>query len=432
MYSGNIISQPYFYVSPQKTTAYRPNRFQYNTPSPPKNNVKTSNLPDNFQEKLNYLNEKLDQQLKLSAEIGAKATKQYIYPNNIAKTNQDIRLTASYTPDRFITSKNLNNFRDNYYFNTNPAIQTRIIEDSINNQKNEYVKKSQEIKESPHGYHNNNDIGLLEKIHIIQENLGIDVEALLDRIYEVSEASPHNPLKKLEEKKRSRVTTPEKAAHSSTPSKYVETEKKTTNTENSFQTTHKPFEIKSFDSPSVIKNSGKEKEFVRKSIKEEFLKERESIKKHENEKKSKEYIEKERLINELNEKKIKEKNRKAEIRMDVKDGLEGLYAKVMEEVKEKEESLAKVIEIEEKDIEDYEEEKEIEREEEIDCELFQNDEELVEKNDEDEKREIDEELIENNEEIIENHINEDELNVEGIVQSELGELYSKIVKKPRF
>ena len=116
MYTPTRIPQnpSYYYISPQ-SQPYRQNRFQYeqqysvpysqySPPQPVNMTPQKSSLPESFQQKLDFLNRKLDQQLKISAEVGARAQSPNIYPKfngGYPYTNNDINFRSTYTPERF-------------------------------------------------------------------------------------------------------------------------------------------------------------------------------------------------------------------------------------------------------------------------------------------------------------------------------------------
>lgn len=336
-YTTNTISSSnYLY---QQQPIYRSNRFS------PIIEQKPSYLPTAFQQKLDYLNEKIDRQLKISAEIGAKALSpspnrintMYASPQ-IPSTARYMRNTGglSYTPDRFVgknsqsmgnISENHNNYNtyNKYTYvtmprNISPADKAKILEEEIKkavlcqNQGNSFPNTQETIKRnftSPEHYNHTNPsnfnsishnsgsaqrnskekIGLLEKIQVIQENLGIDVEALLDKIFEVSGNSPENPLKKLQDKKKSRSPTPESKE----------------NKEN--EQTNEQREA-SFDLQEPRKENLKKSEPI---IEKKAEKQQENIK---------------RVSFSVEE---REKKKINEIRMDVVQGLEMLYSKTVEE-----------------------------------------------------------------------------------------------------
>lgn len=117
-----------------------------------------------------------------------------------------------------------NSFRDEIIHYEDGHNNSNIEKSKRNTPQNDFVERK-------------NNIGLMEKIQTIQENLGIDVEALLDKIYDAAERSPHNPLRKIQEKKKSKMATPEKKSEETQnffPSE--EYSKKSGIKENSFQT----------------------------------------------------------------------------------------------------------------------------------------------------------------------------------------------------
>jgi len=392
--SSNVIPQnPSYFVLPPQNPPYRQNRFQYEQYSTPQPNpivppLQNSHLPENFQQKLDYLNQKLDQQLKLSAEIGAKAQSPNIYPRfngGYPFTSNEINgVRTTYTPERFISSKNMNSpVRDTYVTmpkNISPQIKAKILEEEIklsvnnsirNNQNqnmnNDDVNYETTKKATPSPNNRNNEdrnerksIGLREKIQTIQENLGIDVEAILDKIYDVAEKSPHNPLKKLQEKKKSRMTTPEK--RSKDEIFQVETMKKIGYKENIFQTPQKSSDgieeyEKNQENPIQNYSLSSRKSQTKEENKEEVLfeiqedlksnKEEKSLRnakeslKHEEkrslkqeEKQSLKFSMKEDLRPDLISKEKKDKGLMAEIKMDVAKVLEWMYEKVLIEARE--------------------------------------------------------------------------------------------------
>lgn len=296
MYSPNLLSQQpsYIYISPQKS-AVHPTQFHYDLPST------QSSLPESFQQKLDFLNQKIDKQLKISAEIGIKASIISPFDGKFSQTNTQI--PKSNTPDRFSSSKSISpHIRDTYVTKPkyiSPGIKANIQEEEnklnlFNNlkERNEAVKYSNQSPKFKSNVKKNKS--LLEKIQAIQDNLGIDVKALLDKMLEATEPehSPHNPLKKLHEKKKSRITTPER--HNSFIFEGNEENfKKYENKENIFQTPQK--------------SCGSEKE--------EF--------------EGKKTLEEEKI-----EKKAKDL--KTELKMDINTGLNFLYDKVLEDVKDQE------------------------------------------------------------------------------------------------
>lgn len=312
---------PHYYPSSnylyQQQPLYRSNRFS------PVIEQKTSYLPTAFQQKLDYLNEKIDKQLKISAEIGAKALKSPS-PNRIVAAYASPQIPSrfmrnagglSYTPDRFVgkcsqsvgnISENRNNYNtfNKYTYvtmprNISPADKAKILEEEIKNavlcqnQSGIFQETAKRNVSNFNSFTNINGtapqtnsqekIGLLQKIQVIQQNLGIDVEALLDKIFEVSGNSPENPLKKLQDKKKSRSPTPEAKENRENPEKEVEKVKK---------------------SDAIIEKKAEEtKENVR------------------------------RMTSSPAE---KEKRKLNEIRMDVAQGLEILYSKTVQEFEKSE------------------------------------------------------------------------------------------------
>lgn len=387
----------YSYVPPQQNAIYRNNRFQFSSPQPLKTvqvDKKQSFLPESFKQKLDLLNEKLDKQLKISAEIGAKALTpnetKYLNQNNSKFSSIPHNLTrngvgSSYTPDRF-PHKNNRSMETyphpqqdlSYTFvtmprNVSPEVKSKILEEEVKRAVNNNIADSSD----PHSRNNDNrnyqqNIGLLEKIQTIQETLGINIEALLDRIYEASEQSPENPLRKLNEKKKSQNATPEKnAINRGTPENYTHNKSNPNNKradssgENyNFNTPERPSLKMNENKQSLMKNDDhitpfdidmqksertKESSFspvtsesVEKPKKAQVVSSEEN--KMENERNS-EKNEKNNEIKEahqpdqntakiekINESKPKEIKNLCEIRLEVNKGLEFMYNKALEEV----------------------------------------------------------------------------------------------------
>lgn len=263
------------------------------------------------------------------------------------------------------------------------SVQNSFRDEIINYEDGHNIEKNKRNTPQNDFLDRTNNIGLMEKIQTIQENLGIDVKALLDKIYDAAERSPNNPLRKIQEKKKSRMTTPEKRSEETqsffpsenakksgmkensfqTPqrgSKVVETERNPENqndiTKSSSSSTKRPINEEKIDrnipETSISKNNDHKEESPSKgSLPKD---ERSSIKKHDDsatprkeerksmtdqkksikeEKKSLRFSIKEDPRPDMIPKEEKEKGRLAEIKMDVQLGLDWIYTKVINDVK---------------------------------------------------------------------------------------------------
>ena len=263
------------------------------------------------------------------------------------------------------------------------SVQNSIRDEIINYEDGHNIEKNKRNTPQNDFVDRKNNIGLMEKIQTIQENLGIDVEALLNKIYDAAERSPHNPLRKIQEKKKSRMTTPEKKNEETQNFFPTENTKKSGMKENSFQTPQRGSKvIENERNPQNQNDITKSSSSIKRSINEDKVgrnmpetsisrnedhneespsrgslpkDERSSIKKHDDsyitqkeerksikeqkksikeEKKSLRFSIKEDPRPDTIPKEEKKKGLMAEIKMDVQLGLDWIYTKVINDVKE--------------------------------------------------------------------------------------------------
>ena len=271
------------------------------------------------------------------------------------------------------------------------SVQNSIRDEKMNYEDGHNIEKSKRNTPQNDFVDRKSNIGLMEKIQTIQENLGIDVEALLDKIYDAAERSPHNPLRKIQEKKKSRMTTPEKKSEETQSFFPSENAKKSGIKENSFQTPQRGSKvIENERNPQNQNDITKSSSSNKRSIKEDKIginmpetiiskneehkeykeesppsrgslpkDQRSSIKKHDDnttspqkeekeerksikdqkkslkeEKKSLRFSIKEDPRPDMIPKEEKEKGLLAEIKMDVQLGLDWIYTKVINDVKQ--------------------------------------------------------------------------------------------------
>lgn len=296
-----------------------------------------------FQQKFDYLNQKLDYQLKLSSEIGLRADQtrtNYIFPG----TFHDFGRTRAFTPERLSRWKKFGIIMptrtpDGSKEGFTPQKRGREIEKEIKQvserienflpETTSFEKRSSHIPNGSSPSKKNIDIS--EKIRLIYEHLGIDMEDILDRIFDLTDSSPSNPLKKMKEKSQK---SSEKILNHANEKNNSKTQKKTlSGNEIFFQ---KP-QIWSSETKNktdfVAKSDGTSTEILNKTKKEENS----ADQKISFDKKPRETEKKQSLTNfSIKENRqdfliSKQKNLISEIKMDVNEVLDCMYSKVLSE-----------------------------------------------------------------------------------------------------